>query len=135
VVLEPLAGRNAADDLDGLARGRQRRREPHAVPALHDLGPAGAEPEQEATVRQRLERHRGHGQVGRRARPDLRDARPEPDPARPGGEEGQRCERVLAPRFRHPDGVRPEPLGLDDEVDVRGREHHRCNADPHGPAL
>jgi hypothetical protein len=31
--------------------------------------------------------------------------------------------------------MRPEPLGLDDEVDVLGREQHRCNGDPHGPAL
>ena len=53
VVLEQLAAERCADDLDVLARLLERLSPRLAVPALDDLRPGRAEPEQEAAARQR----------------------------------------------------------------------------------
>ena len=73
VVLERLAAQRLADDLDVLARLRERLPPRLAVPALDDLRAGGSEPEQEAAAREQVERRRGHRRVRGRAAGDLHD--------------------------------------------------------------
>ena len=77
-----LAREHLAHDLDVLARARERPAVVVAVPALHDLRARRAEPEDEPTARQVVERDRGHRHRGRRARRHLADRRAELDARR-----------------------------------------------------
>jgi hypothetical protein len=55
VVVEPLAGSDGADDLDGLASAAYWLVEGDAVPAFHHLWPAGPDAEQAPSARQRVQ--------------------------------------------------------------------------------
>ena len=117
-----LAGEDAADDLDVLARAGERLAERLAVPALDDLRARHPETEDQAAVAQVVERERVHRGRGRRARRDLHDAGAELDRRRVRGDPHERRERVRAPRLRAPHRVEAELLGLLRELrDLRGR--------------
>ena len=55
VVVEPLAGGDGADDLDGLAGAAHGLVEGDAVPAFHDLRSAGSDAEDAPSARQRVQ--------------------------------------------------------------------------------
>ena len=63
VMLEPLAAKRGAHDLDVLAELPERLPPLLAVPALDDLRPRRPEPEQEAPAREQVERRRRHRRV------------------------------------------------------------------------
>ena len=128
VVLEPLAGGDASDDLDGLAGALDGLVESDAVPTFHHLGTAGADPEHESSTRQRLQRERGHREHGWSARPELHDARREANRARLSSQEAERCERVARPELRDPYRVDTELVRLPNELDSVGSVRHRRNA-------
>ena len=95
-----LAREHLADDLDVLARARERTAVVVAVPTFHDLRARRAEPEHEAAARQVVERERGHRHRGRRARRDLADRRAELDALgrRAPPRERRRARRSRTPR-------------------------------------
>src|SRR4051812_10772176 len=112
----PLAGPDLTQDLDVLARARQRLLERHAVPALDHLRPGHTQSKDEAAageVVHRQRRHRGHrglasGHLGDRgAEPELRRLLTPPR---------ERRQAVGAVRLRRPDRVEAELLGLGDRL-------------------
>ncbi len=115
VVGQPLARERLAHDLDVLLRARELLAEALPVPALGHLGPGGAQPEQEAPVREVVERDGGHRRHGRRAAGDLQDRRAELDPLGLGGEPRERSGGVGAVGLRGPDGLEPRALGLEQQ--------------------
>ena len=80
VVLDELAAKRGAHDLDVLARLLERLAPGLAVPALDHLRPRGAEPEEEAPAGEQVERRRRHRRVRGRAAGDLHDRAAELDP-------------------------------------------------------
>ena len=115
-----LAPQDAPDDLDVLARARERLAERLAVPALDDLRARHAEPEREPAVRQVVERERVHRARRRRARRDLHDAGAQPDALGVRADPRGGRERVGAPRLGRPHRVEAEPLRLLRERDGNG---------------
>jgi len=113
VVLELVAARDDADDLDHLADALDGLAEGDAVPAFDDLRSAGAESHDEAPVGERHQRHGGHGRVGGGAGDGLHDARAQLDAGGLRSEVGEGGDGVVAPRFGGPDEVHAQALGLD----------------------
>src|SRR5579875_3489153 len=118
-----------AHDLDRLLGPAQRPIESHAVPSLDDLRAAGTNAEYEAIARQSLEREGGHGQGSRRAGTQLHDGSPQPDPGRPGSQEGERSEGVITPGLPSPHRVDPETLGVLNEANPFVRERGGTDTD------
>src|SRR5207244_7238162 len=100
-----LAAHDLAHDLDGLAHPLQWPVEWDAVPAGHHLVTAGAEPEDEATARQRIEGGRGLAEQRRRPAEDVEDSRPQLDAIGARGQGAQHRDRIRTPGLRHPDRV------------------------------
>jgi hypothetical protein len=119
VVVEPFTGGYGADDLDRLAGASDGPIEPDAMPALHDLRPAGADAQYEPTPRQRLQRMGRHREHRRRTGAELHDAGRQPDCRGLPGEVAERGEGITGPELGDPHGVHPEPVGLADELDGR----------------
>src|SRR2546426_11485475 len=105
VVIEPLAARRLAYDVDVLTHARQRLGELLAVEVLDHEPAAGAEAQEETPLGHAVHVERGHGQVGGRAREDRYDARADADARGHGRELRQRRQRVLAPRLSHRDAA------------------------------
>src|SRR6185437_12699737 len=116
VVLAVVADRLAAgddlpEDLDVLPGALERPGVRLAVPALHHLGIAGADAEQDPALGQVVHGHRGHGQGDRRPGGQLGDGRAELDPRGARTPPGQRGPGVAAVGFRGPDLVDADPFG------------------------
>ena len=106
-----LARHDPPDDLHVLARAGEGLAIGLAVPPFDDLRPRHAEPQDEPSVRQVIERDRVHRGGGRRARRELHDGGAELDPAGLSGEVGERPERIGPPSLGRPDRVEAEVLG------------------------
>ncbi len=115
-----LTSQDPTHDLDVLAGARQRLAERLAVPTLDHLRARHSEPERETTVRQVIDRQRGHR--GRRgsARRDLDDAGTQANARGVGADPCRGRERIGAPRLRRPHGVVLEALRL-----LRERDRER----------
>src|SRR5438034_236100 len=120
-----LPPEDRAHDLDVLARLDEWLAERLAMPALDHLRPRDPEAEPEAATGERVERHRGHGRHRRRPRGDLHDAGAHVDAHRARGHPRRRRHGVRAVGLGRPDGVVPQPLGLEDTVDVEGEVRAR----------
>jgi len=117
-----LAREDLPHDGDVLARARERLAVGNAVPALHHLRARGAEAEDEAPARERIQRHRRHRGRRRRARGHLHDRGAEADPGRERGDVGKRRHRIRAVGLGAPHRVEAEALGLEDQFAVY-RQH------------
>lgn len=125
---------DAPDDLDGLSGPLDGLGEGNAVPALHDLGTAGAEAEDETPLRECLERHGRHGEHRRAASAELHDPRRQAQLGGVGGEEGEGSERVERPELGHPHRVGSEAFRFSDELDgvvVEARRSGDTDAEGH----
>ena len=111
-----LAGDDLAHDFHVLARAPPGLRVGDAVPALRDLRPRGTEAEDEAAARERVDRAAGHRRGGRRPRGHLHDRGAEVDGAGLSGQPRRHRHDVGSIRFRHPDRLEPQPLGVADEI-------------------
>src|SRR5216117_2127387 len=120
-----LPPEDRAHDLDVLARLDEWLAERLAMPGLDHLRPRDPEAEPEAATGERVERHRGHGRHRRRPRGDLHDAGAHVDAHRARGHPRRRRHGVRAVGLGRPDGVVPQPLGLEDTVDVEGEVRAR----------
>ena len=112
VEVDLVARTRSSDDLDGLAHPRQRPVERDAVQTLEHLRPRAAEPEQEPSLGQVLQRHRCHRDRDRRARTDLHDTGPEQQPRGTRSEIAERRDGVGAPRLGHPADVESKDVRL-----------------------
>ena len=128
VVLERLlAAEDRADDLDVLARARERLAPGLAVPALRDLRAPRPEAQEDAAAGEEVERRDGRGRRrGRRAGicmiavPSLIARRASADPR-------ERRDGVRAVRLGRPDGVEAAALRLLGEADPEaGSSYPSC---------
>ena len=125
VVLEQVAPEGCPHDLDVLARLRERLPPRLPVPALDDLRARRAEPEQEATAGEEVERRGRHRGVGRRAAGDLHDPGPELDLRGRRPEPREHAHAVRSPGLGRPGRVVAEPLRLLGERDRLERARPR----------
>src|SRR3954447_6950286 len=117
-----LARPDVAQDLDVLARARQRLAERHAVPALDHLRSRDTEAEDEAAAGEVVHRHRRHRGHRRLARRHLRYRRAQLERLRLCTPPSERRQAVGAVGLRRPDRIEAELLGLGDRLgDVRRR--------------
>ena len=111
VVERLLACQDPTDDLDVLAGARQRLVRRPAVPALDHLRTRDAQAQDEPAVGQVVQGDRRHGRRCRGARCELHHRGAELDALGPGGQIGERGQRVGAPRLGGPDRGEAELLG------------------------
>ena len=116
VVSETFATHDHADDLDCLPSPGHRLSEGHAVPALHDLGSAGAKPKNKTSLADSLQRQRCHGEHRRGAGPELDDPRSQTDAVSYGGGRGDGGQSVVAPELGDPYGIDTQAFRLDYEI-------------------
>ena len=119
-----LAAVDRAQDLDELARARERLREGLAVPALDHLRARHADAEDQAPVREMIDRHRGHPDARGCTRRDLHHGRAELDARGARADPAQRREGVGAVGLRGPHRVVAEALGLEHRLDRIARPGH-----------
>jgi len=132
VELHLLVLQGQAHDRHVLARALQLLAESDAVEALRDLRPRRAEAQDEAPVGKVVDGGRGHRGHGGAARGDLKDACPELDARRAGGQPGERRGGVGAVGLGGPQRVVAEPLrGLGDLQARLGRHAEAPVADHH----
>ena len=119
-----------AEDLNPLSRPCQRLRIRLAVPPFHHLRPGNADAEDQAAVRDVIQRRRLHGGTGRRAGRNLHDGRAEIDALGVRANPRQRREAVGTVDFRAPDGVVAKRLRLLRRLDdsFAPRRPQRANA-------
>ncbi len=112
-----LAAEDGADDADVFARAPQRLGVADAVPPLDHLRPGETQAHQEASAGELVERHGGHGGVGRGSAGHLHDGRAQLNACRQRPQPGQRRDGVGAIGLGRPDAVDAQPVGLLDEFD------------------
>ena len=110
VKLDGFTAQRGANDLDVLARPRERLAPRLSMPTLDDLRPGRSKPEQEPASRQQVQGCRRHRRVCGRAPRDLHDRGADLDLRRRRRQPRQDRDDVGAPRLRRPGRVIAEPF-------------------------
>ena len=115
-----LATDDVAHDADVLARPGEWFRIGLAVPTLDDLWSRSTEAENETTVAEMVDGHRGHRGGGRCAGAHLDDAGAETDTLGVRSPPGEWCEGIAAVRLGGPHRVEAQTVGLLDSFECAG---------------